>query len=214
MNRSLKERFHAVDLVPSPWDEATPATSGGRVVLDRRERRPRSAWTRPFAASIATAALVVGLVILLPTFGGGRASDRAFAVTDNGDGTVTVEIASIEHGEELESRLRELGVPTEVYLLPSGNLCSPKGQKEGSPPLSDRREEMRRQRLDITENADGSFVFTVDRSRLLPGYTLAIYMQYVAESGASGSTKPLIMPEYTSSDVSRCELVDGEVSGF
>ena len=107
-----------------------------------------------------------------------------------------------------------------MYYLPTGKLCSPRGQDEGSSPsiddtLEDRQAELKDQRLAISETANGAFAFTVDRSRLLPGYTLLVSMEYVApEYGQPGTAVPSIAAEYTSRDVSQCELVDGDVEGW
>lgn len=181
----------------------------------------RSASSRRFVvfAGVA-AALVLGLVVVLPTIGGEGAQKRAYAVTENADGTITVEIRSIEDADGLEGQLEDAGVPAAVNYLPTGKLCSPREQGEGSPPsiedtLEDRQAELKHRRLAISETSDGAFAFTVDRSRLLPGYTLLVYMAYAApEYGQPGSEVPSIAAEYTSSDVSHCELVDGDVEGW
>jgi hypothetical protein len=128
------------------------------------------------------------------------------AITENADDTVTVEIRSIEDAEGLQRRLQAAGVPAAVYYLPPGKACSPRAYVEGSPPVEDRRAEMERQRLTVTETDDGAFVFTVDRSRLLPGYTLLIQTQCATPSS------PSIDAGYTSGDVSHGEPVDVEVS--
>jgi len=146
---------------------------------------------------------------VVPTMGGDGAHNQAFAVTENADGTVTVEIKSIEDAEGLQRQLQEAGVPAAVYYLPPGKACSPREFDAESPPLEDRQAEMQRQRLTITETEDGAFAFTVDRSRLLPGYTLLIETKYATPGSAVAS----IDAGYVSGDVSHCEPVDVVVSG-
>jgi hypothetical protein len=170
MKQSLKERFHEVDRVPTPWDDAATRRASVEVVpLRARTARGRSVRKPSFLVSLGVAAaVVVGLVVVLPTMGGDGAPNRAFAVTENADDTVTVEIRSIEDAEGLQRRLQEAGVPAAVYYLPPGKVCSPRGYDGGSPPIEDRQAEMEGQRLTITESEDGASAFTVDRSRLLP----------------------------------------------
>jgi hypothetical protein len=64
------------------------------------------------------------------------------------------------------------------------------------------------QRLIVTESEDGAFVFTVDRTRLLPGCTLSIETQYAA----AGSPVPSIDAGYVSGGVSHRVPVDVDVS--
>jgi hypothetical protein len=210
VKESLNERFHEVDRVMTPWDD--PAIRGTSVVvsLHASTARARSVRKRRFAASLGVAAaVVVGLVVVLPTTGGVGAHNQAFAVTENADGTVTVEIKSIEDAEGLQRQLQEAGVPAAVYYLPPGKACSPREFDVESPPLEDRQAEIERQRLTITETEDGAFAFTVDRSRLLPGYTLLIETKYATPGSAVAS----IDAGYISGDVSHCEPVDVVVSG-
>jgi hypothetical protein len=210
VKESLNERFHEVDRVMTPWDD--PAIRGTSVVvsLHASTARARSVRKRRFAASLGVAAaVVVGLVVVLPTTGGVGAHNQAFAVTENADGTVTVEIKSIEDAEGLQRQLQEAGVPAAVYYLPPGKACSPREFDVESPPPEDRQAEMERQRLTITETEDGAFAFTVDRSRLLPGYTLLIETKYATPGSAVAS----IDAGYISGDVSHCEPVDVVVSG-
>ena len=210
VKQSLKERFHEVDRVMTPWDD--PAIRGTSVVvsLHASTARARSVRKRRFAASLGVAAaVVVALVVVLPTMGSDGAHNQAFAVTENADGTVTVEIKSIEDAEGLQRQLQEAGVPAAVYYLPPGKACSPREFDVESPSLEDRHTEIERQRLTITETEDGAFAFTVDRSRLLPGYTLLIETKYATPGSAVAS----IDAGYISGDVSYCEPVDGVVSG-
>ena len=210
VKQSLKERFHEVDRVMPPWDD--PVIRGTSVVvsLHASTARARSVRKRRFAASLGVAAaVVVGLVVVLPTMGGDGAHNQAFAVTENADGTVTVEIKSIEDAEGLQRQLQEAGVPAAVYYLPPGKACSPREFDVESPSLEDRHAEIERQRLTITETEDGAFAFTVDRSRLLPGYKLLIETKYATPGSAVAS----IDAGYISGDVSHCEPVDVVVSG-
>jgi hypothetical protein len=210
VKQSLNERFHEVDRVMTPWDDPAIRGTSVAVSLHPHTARGRSPRQSRFAVSLGVAAaVVVGLVVVMPTMGGDRAHNQAFAVTENADDTVTVEIRSIEDAEGLERRLQEAGVPAAVYYLPPGKACSPREFDVESPPIEDRQAEMERQRLTITQTEDGAFLFTVDRSRLLPGYTLLIETKYAIR----GSAEPSIDAGYISGDVSHCEPVDVVVSG-
>lgn len=223
MKQPLTARFQEVNRVPTPWDDAVNGIGKARgkrpplAVVPLRGSGQAARSARRFAASIAiAAALVVGLVVVLPTVGGDGARNRAFAVTENADGTVTVEIRSIEDAEGLERQLAESGVPAAVYYLPAGKVCNPRQQGDDSPPpVEDRQLEMEHQRLTVRKSSDGAFVFTIDRSRLLPGYTLLIYTQYdVPKQGQPGAAVPSIAAGYTSGDVSQCQLVDGDAGAW
>jgi hypothetical protein len=153
------------------------------------------------------------MVVVLPALGGG--GGEAYAVTQNSDGTVTVEISSIEDSDGLEQQLEAAGVSAGVHLLPTGKLCNPWGQADGSTPIEDRWAELEHSRLAISATEDGAFTFTVDRSRLLPGFALLVTMEYAPpQYGQPGAMVPSIMAEYTSNNVDQCDLVDGAVEGW
>jgi hypothetical protein len=162
------------------------------------------------------AILTVVLAVFPSIIGGGSGIRPAHAVTENDDGTVTVEINSIEDGDGLERQLQDAGVPAAVHFLPPGKLCNPRtdGREDTGPPIEDRMAEMTRPRLRVAETDAGGFIFTVDKGRLLPGYTLLVFTQYdVPEHGQSEPKVPSIAAEYTQGDIERCDLVDGEVGG-
>ncbi len=95
-----------------------PATDGAR----RRApvRRSRLALSGAGLAAAGAAA-----VILIS--GSGSATPSAYAVTPQGDGSVTVHVRSLSDASGLQSSLRAAGVPASVNYAPAGNLpaCPP-----------------------------------------------------------------------------------------
>jgi len=174
----------------------------------------RRAWRRrTMVATGLAAAFAIALAAVLPTLGGERGSSRAYAVTENRDGTITVEIVSIEDAAGLERKLEEAGVPASVHYLPAGKVCAVKRGPEGrkaTPEIP-----VRKGFRSIGMSADGAFTVTVDRSTLTPGATLVIDAQYAApEHGQQGETVASIGAIFLEGDHDDCELVDGSIEGW
>jgi hypothetical protein len=92
---------------PVPIDRAPSRTPRRRLSL---------ALAGGLAAILATLAVATGL------FGGD--ADRAWAVTTNEDGTVTVEIDSLADAAGLERELGDAGLKALVQYIPPGKSCS------------------------------------------------------------------------------------------
>ncbi|SDN47152.1 hypothetical protein [Allokutzneria albata] len=88
-----------------------------QVVAEREPVRPAPRW-RPVAVA---AALVVaaGTAVQLLFSGGGA----AYALEEQQDGTVRVEIKELSDAAGLQRRLAELGIKAKVDYLPAGKTC-------------------------------------------------------------------------------------------
>ncbi|ASO18447.1 hypothetical protein FHR81_002854 [Actinoalloteichus hoggarensis] len=88
------------------------ASTGG---LAARLGRPR------LAAAGLTAVGTTGAVALMLTVGGAGAA--AFAVDEQDDGMVRIEISDLRDADGLEGALAEAGIPATVDYLPEGMMC-------------------------------------------------------------------------------------------
>jgi hypothetical protein len=148
----------------------------------------------PLAVAAGLALTLAALALLGSPFG---TSDdgRAWAVTRNDDGTVTVEIDSISDAVGLQRELRRAGVPAEVQYLPPGKTCAAKtpspSAHEDSGPVLHRLGHGRasdnllggRRAVQITTQADGGIEFLVDATAH-PDETLLIRSQGLAPGQA------------------------------
>jgi hypothetical protein len=84
-------------------------------------------------AVAAGIAVVVGLSV-----GDGGGPEKAYAVTSNPDGSVTVKINSLRDSAGLERKLNEAGVPALVQYLPPGKTCVGTDVGPGAPATASR----------------------------------------------------------------------------
>ncbi|WP_433005567.1 hypothetical protein [Kribbella sp. CA-294648] len=85
---------------------------------------------RRLAVAVAAGgALVAGVAVAAPLVGGGETASPAYAVTDAGNGKITVTIYRAEDADGLERRLAQAGLRAEVVYFPRGMHCerSPHG---------------------------------------------------------------------------------------
>ena len=171
--------------------------------------RVRFGWARRLGLAGGLAAVVaIGLAAVLP-IGGGNGASAAFAVTQNADGTVTVQIIALRDAEGLERKLRDAGVPALVQYLPAGKACEGvrvnRSGRDPAPHLVDSVVQM---------NDDGSIRFTIDKSEH-PGQTLVVRTQDFAP-GQPLPGQPGDAPEAASSvgvsfeygTVRPCKVID------
>ncbi|NEA31282.1 hypothetical protein [Streptomyces sp. SID13031] len=105
-----------------------PAEGGS--VGDVRQPSPVRRSRRRLAVAVAAGgALVAGIVVAAPLVGGGETASPAYAVTDAGNGKITVTIYRAEDADGLERRLAQAGLRAEVVYFPRGMRCerSPRG---------------------------------------------------------------------------------------
>jgi hypothetical protein len=163
----------------------------------RRSHARRPGWRRRLALVGATAAvLAVAAAAGVPFLTGG--SDPAYAVSTNGDGTVTVEINALSDAAGLERKLREAGIPAVVRYLPPGKACKA-GWFEAAP-VSGGGVTM----SGAMVTGQGHVRFTIDPGTMAPDETLVIQTQGAA--GASGPSS--IGVAYAKGEVGPCEVVD------
>jgi hypothetical protein len=81
--------------------------------------KPRRRLPRPLILAPALGLAAVAAVALL--FGG----TPAYAITDNPDGTVNIQINEVKDAGKLQSDLRDRGVNVVVTYVPMGKKCSP-----------------------------------------------------------------------------------------
>ncbi len=93
--------------------------------------RTRRRWPLAFAAGLAAA--LAALLVSGSPFGGDDGG-RAWAVTNNNDGTVSVEIDSLTDAAGLQRKLNEAGIPALVQYLPPGKMCA--GGELSTPPVA------------------------------------------------------------------------------
>lgn len=87
-----------------------------------KRRLLRPAVLAPVLGLAAAASVAIPL-----TFGGGA---PAYAVTDNPDGTVRIEIKEVRDPDKLEADLRAKGINVVVDYIPFGSKCSPQPRAE------------------------------------------------------------------------------------
>jgi hypothetical protein len=173
----------------------------------------------PVALAAAMAAGLLALAIAGFPFGGDE-SGRAWAVTSNADGSVTVEIDSLRDASGLQHKLRDVGVPAMVQYIPPGKACAaatapaprrggpvPHGRADG-PHQAGGRSTVR-----IETDSKGGIEFTVDTTAH-PGETLVIRSQGLAPGQppaahpAATSQASAISIFHTDGVVRPCRLVD------
>jgi hypothetical protein len=99
-----------------------------QVVADQApEAEPaRRGWATPrrrFAlAGVGAGVLAAGVVVGLPALNGAHAP-AAWAVEDNGDGTITAFVKRFEDADGLERALEAHGVKADVSYAPPGKEC-------------------------------------------------------------------------------------------
>jgi hypothetical protein len=171
----------------------------------RRSRARQPGWRRRFALVGATAAvLAVAAAAGVPFLTGG--SDPAYAVSTNGDGTVTVEINALSDAAGLERKLREAGVPAVVRYLPPGKAC-----KAGWFTVAPANGSGHGTTSGAMQTEQGHVRFTIDPGTLAPDETLVIQTQGAAGADASGPSS--IQIAYAKGEVGPCELVDAPAGG-
>lgn len=97
---------------------------------DIRRSTPVLRSRRRLAVAVAAGgALVAGVAVAVPLVGGGETASPAYAVTDAGDGRITLTIYRAEDADGLERRLAQAGLRAEVVYFPRGMHCerSPRG---------------------------------------------------------------------------------------
>ncbi|SDL62527.1 hypothetical protein [Nonomuraea jiangxiensis] len=87
----------------------------------RADRRRRS--VRRVSVAAAVAGLAAAAAIAVPLLTG--TESQAYAVTENTDGTISVQIKEFKDADKLERDLKALNVPADITYLKPGKACEP-----------------------------------------------------------------------------------------
>jgi hypothetical protein len=115
--RLLTELRQVVEANPGPATGPGVRPEPGAAPEPQRPRR------RPLALAGSIVAAAAAGVAAIVAVGGGGESD-AWAVTDNDNGTVTVEIKALNDEDGLERKLHASGVPATVEYEPGVEPCA------------------------------------------------------------------------------------------
>lgn len=181
--------------------QPVPVTEGPR--RGRGARALAGSARRIALVGGAAAVLLAGAAAGLPFLSGG--AQPAYAVTANGDGTVTVEINSLRDAAGLQRKLREAGVRAVVQYLPPGKTCR---QPWYTPATSERGPSSG----EIQEGVGGETRFTID-APLPAGETLVITTQVAGAGDASGAEATTIAVAFAKGDVGVCEVIGAPSGG-
>jgi len=174
------------------------------LVAERPAPRPTASRRRLVPIGATAGVLTIAGAIAVPLLTGGGSA--AYAVTRNDDGSVSVEVASLEDAAGLQQKLRDAGVPAVVQYIPPGKGCkeqtftparaaSPAGGRLGL-------------RGEKTAGGGVDLTFTIDRSAIVPGRTLVIQTATGVPRGDGSPPGNSIMVAWAAGDVAPCELVD------
>jgi hypothetical protein len=165
--------------------------------VDRGQRRPL--WRGPRLALAAGLVAVLAAAASAGVFLLSGGTQAAYAVTENADGTVTVEIDSLQDAAGLQAKLQAAGVNAVVEYLPAGKMCKQPwftpagvgaaGGTHGS---------------EVGRTSDGATRFTISGNHPA-GATLVISTQ----TGPGGERALGIA--WAHGDVPPCEVVDAPV---
>ncbi|NUW37400.1 hypothetical protein HTZ77_39275 [Nonomuraea sp. SMC257] len=97
--------------------------------IDRKAGKtlPRRRLLRP-AVLAPVLGLAAAAAVAVPLFVGG--GSPAYAVTDNPDGTVRIQINEVRDADKLEADLRAKGMHVVVDYIPQGKKCGPQPRAE------------------------------------------------------------------------------------
>ena len=175
---------------PASAGAARAPRAGGWLASPPR-RRP------VLAGGLAVAAVVAAGTGLVLVSGG---STPAYAVEANGDGTVTVEISSLQDAAGLERELRAEGIPAVVRYLEPGTMCKAPWFTPAAPPADGSGPQEVRGGVQVTP--DGHARFTISRD--LPAGTTLV----VATQGSGAGAGPTgIQVAMASGTVNPCTVV-------
>jgi hypothetical protein len=189
-------------------------------IVTRNQSRTTIGHRRRFAVPVSTtrrlaiagglaSVLAIAVAAGLPLPGDGDGTE-AYAVTKNDDGSVSVEVASLEDAAGLERELREAGVRAVVQYVPPGKACT---EQTFVPARAETG------RMSVEMRGGGPVRFTIENNGIAPGTTLVIQTQrFAAQPGGSAAPSPTgaeasgIALALAQGSVAPCELVDAGLS--
>lgn len=189
-------------------------------VATTRERRGRR--VREWAAPRRRRLVLAGSVAVLLAAGAGAGvpflssgATAAYAVSKNDDGTVTVEINSLQDATGLEAKLRDAGIRAVVQYLPPGKTCKEPWLTRAFEPATPVSPVFTTAiKGGVERTPDGHTRFTISKD-LPPDDTLLIMTQEPTGAGepATEATPTSIAILFAQGDVGQCELVDAPAGG-
>jgi hypothetical protein len=167
-------------------------------------RRPRL-WARAAHRPRHRLALAGGVAGLVAVAAAGvlfltRGAAPAYAVNANDDGTVTVEINSLQDAAGLERKLRGAGIRAVVQYLPPGKTCK---QPWFTPVSHDHGPGHEQATRRFEHTSDSHTSFTIGKHHPTDA-TLVI----MAQGGGAGVDASSITVAYAQGDIGKCEIVD------
>jgi hypothetical protein len=162
--------------------------------IDRGQRR--TFWRGRRLVLAGGLAAVLAAAVSAGVFFLSAGTQAAYAVTKNADGTVTVEIDSLQDAAGLQAKLQAAGVNAAVEYLPAGKMCkqpwfTPAGVGAASG----------MHRSEVGRTSDGATRFTIS-GNLPAGTTLVVTTQ----TGPGGERA--LGLALAQGDVPPCEVVD------
>ncbi|GAA2420948.1 hypothetical protein [Nonomuraea africana] len=195
------ERDELARLLPLPEERDLPAAR--RLHLKEfvmteihHDVKPKRRLLRPAVLAPALAAAAALAVAVPAVLGGGS---PAYAVTDNPDGTITIEINEFKDAKALAGSLRERGVDIVVDYIPRGKKCSPQPRSQDWGPDVEFL-------LGPSDHEYGKPVFRVDPSVIEEGQTGVLEVSISELDG--GGTVVGSWSRVSNGPVAPCELVD------
>ncbi|GAA3151788.1 hypothetical protein [Nonomuraea roseoviolacea] len=168
--------------------------------IDRaaEQSRPRRRLLRP-AVLAPVLGLAAAAALALPLFVGG--GSPAYALTDNPDGTVRVQINELRDADKLEADLRAKGINMVVDYIPQGKKCSP--QPRAARFLPDEQAPL----IAMLTHDDGEATFVIDPRVIKDGQTGVLeFTVFKAPDGPAAVTP--VWARVAEGTVADCTLVD------
>ncbi|MEV0593070.1 hypothetical protein [Nonomuraea cavernae] len=160
------------------------------------KERPKRGWLRPLVLAPVLAGAAAAAITVPLLFGG----TPAYAVTDNPDGTIHVQINQFKDPEAVEATLREHGANVVVDYVPMGKKCGPE-------PRSERFLSKAEAPLTVFPPPKGNEMgFTIDPSVIKQGQTGVVELSVSEVEGVG--TVAGVWARVADGPVADCELFD------
>ncbi|MET7465940.1 hypothetical protein [Nonomuraea sp. NPDC005501] len=170
--------------------------------IDRKSRAPRRRLPRPAVLAPVLGLAAAAAVALPLVLGGGS---PAYALTDNPDGTVRIQIREVRDADKLESDLRAKGMNVVVDYIPRGKRCSPQPRAERFLPDEEAPLHVFPDPEPLTPGGDGPG-FVIDPRVIKDGQTGVL--EFSVDEHPNGGVVAGIWARVAEGAVAACTLVD------
>ncbi|GGP97961.1 hypothetical protein [Streptosporangium pseudovulgare] len=204
---------------PDPWANAERALPADRhqVIKEflmqeiQQDPRPAPARRLPFRRPVlllAAAAVAAAAAVTVPMVTGGT---PAYAVAENPDGSIEVQIKEFKDPKKLEADLKDLGLNVVVDYVPPGKRCE--GTRGDFLPESEAGDLLTvdREKTGIAKRLD-EITLRLDPAVLKPGQTAML--QFAEMRGNPSGVVMASLARITNGTVAPCVLVDSPTPGF